>query len=101
MCAYSVDASGNKSEVSEKKIIIDETNYYLFANSQNEIQDGSYDKPFNSFDQLISVLKSSNKKLRFHIYGNIEIPDNEFLISKDCTFIGHDSSLSFKGKILL
>ena len=96
VCAYSVDASGNKSEVSEKKIIIDETNYYLFANSQNEIQDGSYDKPFNSFDQLISVLKSSNKKLRFHIYGNIEIPDNEFLISKDCTFIGHDSSLNFK-----
>ena len=96
VCAYSVDASGNKSEISEQKIIIDETNYYLFANSQNEIQDGSYDNPFKSFEQLISVLKSSNKKLRFHIYGNIEIPDNEFLISKDCTFIGHDSSLSFK-----
>ncbi len=96
VCAYSVDASGNKSEVSEKKIIIDEINYYLSANSQNEIQDGSYDNPFKSFEQLISVLKSSNKKLRFHIYGNIEIPDSEFLISKDCTFIGHDSSLSFK-----
>ena len=96
VCAYSVDASGNKSEISEQKIIIDETNYYLFANSQNEIQDGSYDNPFKSFEQLISALKASNKKLRFHIYGNIEIPDNEFLISKDCTFIGHDSSLSFK-----
>ena len=96
VCAYSVDASGIKSEISEQKIIIDETNYYLFANSQNESQDGSYDNPFKSFEQLISVLKSSNKKLRFHIYGNIEIPDNEFLISKDCTFIGHDSSLSFK-----
>ena len=96
VCAYSVDASGNKSEISEQKIIIDETNYYLFANSQNEIQDGSYDNPFKSFEQLISVLKFSNKKIRFHIYGNIDIPNNEFLISKDCTFIGHDSSLSFK-----
>ena len=43
-----------------------------------------------------SFLFWSLQKLRFHIYGNIEIPDNEFLISKDCTFIGHDSSLSFK-----
>ena len=96
VCAYSVDASGNKSEISEQKIIIDETNYYFFTNSKSEIQDGSFDNPFKSFEQLISVLKSSNKKLRLHIYGNIEIPDNEFLISKDCIFIGHDSSLSFK-----
>lgn len=93
VCAYAVDASGNKSGISEQKIIIDETNYYLSSDSKNEIQDGSYNNPFTSFEQLVSVLNSSSKKLRFHVYGDIEIPNNEILISKDCSFIGHGAGL--------
>ncbi|MGN0730169.1 hypothetical protein [Treponema sp.] len=99
--AYAVDAAGNKSEISEQKIFVDEINYYLSSEARTEMQDGSYDNPFSSFEQFVSVLNSAERKLRLHVYGNIEIPDREVLISRACSVVGHDAVLRLESNAVL
>ncbi len=98
--AYAVDEAGNKSDVVEKNIVIDEVNYYYSSNTISEIQDGSYSEPFTSLEQFLEVAKSSNKKLRLHIYGDLII-NKATSIKKDCVFIGHESKIVLDGNASL
>lgn len=92
--AFSIDESSNKSEVSEKQIILDSMNYYLVASeSVNENADGSYENPFNSFDQVLAVI-NSNEFTRVHVTGSVRISGGEKkIIGVSCQILGNEASL--------
>lgn len=99
--AYAADAAGNRSGVAERSIVIDDTNYYLCAQADGVppeyggLEDGSRERPFSSFLQFSSVLRSSEKKLNLHVYGEVKMPDGTAEITRDCSIIGHGGVLSF------
>ena len=91
--AYSVDDSSNKSEVAEKQVVLDTMNYYLVASdSVNDHADGSYENPFNSFDQVLNVI-NSNEFTRVHVSGTIRISGGEKkIIGVSCQILGNEAS---------
>lgn len=100
--AYAVDARGNKSSISEYRVVIDEANYYLsargqkinlFSDKQAEEPDGSVSNPFTTFEQALETI-NSNLYTKIHIIGNIEIKENEVNIMSNCMFIGNQSHIT-------
>ncbi len=99
--AYSVDERGNKSDISEYRVVIDEANYYLsvkgrkinlFSDKQEEEPDGSVSNPFTSFEQALEVI-NSNLYTIIHITGDFELRENEINIMSNCTLIGNQSHI--------
>lgn len=91
--AFSIDESSNKSEVAEKQVILDTMNYYLVASdSVNDSADGSYENPFNSFDQVLGVINSSEFS-RVHVKGTVRISGGEKkIIGVSCQILGNEAS---------
>lgn len=102
LSAYAVDERGNKSPVSEYRVVIDEANYYLsaqgqkinlFSDKQAEEPDGSISNPFTTFEQALETI-NSNLYTKIHIIGNFEIKENEISILSNCSLIGNQSHIT-------
>lgn len=100
--AYAVDERGNKSDVSEYRVIVDESNYYLSAKGQkinlfsdrtSEEPDGSISNPFTSFEQALATI-NSNVYTKIHISGNVDIKENEINVMSNCMLIGNQSHIT-------
>ncbi len=95
LCAYAVDDAGNVSEVSEYSVLIDECNYYIDASSTASSADGSRDRPFQNFEQAVSVI-NSGKFAHFYVRGQLILPDEEIFLMSNCSFTGvNDAHLVF------
>ena len=95
--AYAMDKYGNKSSVAEQKYIIDEFNFYLGTGSGKTKGDGSFMKPFTSFEQAVKEINSSDGETRLHLLSDVEVSDGNYTITKDCIIYGNGSKLIFKG----
>lgn len=93
IAAYAVDSSGNKSPVSEYKLIIDKFNYFIDFSSLAENPDGSGGKPFNKLEQVLNVINSSDYS-HFYVAGNFDFSSGETLIKSNCAFTGTGSKKS-------
>lgn len=89
--SYAVDMAGNKSEVSEYPLIIDEYNYFIDFSSLSESPDGSRSKPFNTVYQVLNAINSSDFT-HFFITGDFVIPDGVWEIGSNCAFTGNAQS---------
>ncbi len=103
--AFAVDKSGNKSSVTEYRVVVDEFNYYLycgglddensyFASAVTSNPDGSFTNPFTSFAQALKVI-NSNQFTKLHIIGEVTLGSGTSVIKKDCMIIGNDSRIIF------
>lgn len=97
--AYAMDAAGNKSAVSEYRVVVDEYNYYLstadskLATVKPQGQpDGSYGNPFTTFAQAVKAINSM-KFTQLHVSGTIMLEHGETKITSSCRFIGNNSSI--------
>ncbi len=92
--AYAVDKFQNISEVSEYRVVIDEYNYYIDSNGTEGPADGSRKNPFTSLKQAFNTVNSS-KYSHFYVKGSFTLPEEEVLVSSNCSFtgIGESSSL--------
>lgn len=101
ICAYCQDENGNKSDVSEYCVIVDEFNYYLNPNSKDlEIQDGTYSHPFVNFEQALSVI-NQNEYTKLNVTGNIKLNESEYKISSDCLIHGNNAKFIFSPETVL
>lgn len=100
--AYAVDEYGNRSAVSEFRVVIDEANFYLsakgknlkiFSETQSEEPDGSYSNPFTDFSQAVETI-NKNSYTRLHIIGDFEIKEKVLNITSNCTFLGNKSHIT-------
>lgn len=91
--SYAVDSVGNKSQVSEYKLIIDKFNYFIDFSSLAENPDGSGGKPFNKLEQVLNVINSSDYS-HFYVAGNFDFSSGETLIKSNCAFTGTGSKKS-------
>lgn len=85
--AYAEDKAGNVSEVSSYQVIIDEYNYFLDASAPSFAADGSRLHPFNSFEQVVSVI-NQGKFVHFFVSGSVRLPKGMSKISSNCSFTG-------------
>ena len=83
--AYAVDSSQNKSNTSEYTVVIDEYNYYIDGNSSVANGDGSRNRPFNSFAQVIDII-NNGRFSHFFVKGEIMLPEESVVISSNCEF---------------
>lgn len=99
--AYAVDSYGNKSAVSEFRVVIDEANFYLSAKGKNlkiisetqtEEPDGSYSNPFTTMSQAVETI-NKNSYTRLHIIGDFNVTDEVLNITSNCTFLGNKSHI--------
>ena len=101
-CAYKVlafaqDSNGNKSRISEYKVVIDSCNYYIDGTStdENTFADGTKNHPYRDFKSLLPFMEQS-RFLRIRIKGKINMPDGKILLSANCRIDGsEDSELVF------
>ena len=84
--AFAVDAAGNKSDLAEYKIVIDEFNYFIDSEFSGENSDGSKARPFNNVEQILKVINSSDFS-HFYVSGNFKIDRNAEIFS-NCAFTG-------------
>lgn len=99
--AYAVDAAGNKSEVVEYRVVVDEYNYYLTADkasipngtSDNVGEpDGTYGNPFTTFAQALKAM-SGMEYTQLHITGDVVLDRGETVIASSCRLIGDNSRI--------
>lgn len=87
--AYAKDKAGNRSDVVEHRVILDELNYYLSSTASNSKKaDGSFVNPFSSFEQALEVINSSDKETRLHVNGTFILDKDFYSINKDCKIKG-------------
>ena len=92
--AYARDKAGNKSDVVEHRVILDELNYYLSSTaSPSKKSDGSFVNPFTSFDQALDAINSSDKETRLHVSGTFILDRGVYSINKDCKIKGSNCRL--------
>lgn len=92
--AYALDESGNKSRLAKYSAVIDPFNYYIDGNlSESEVTnaDGTFEKPFVSFSQLLSAM-TFTRTMNIHAKGNILIPSGESVISSNWVFDCEDGT---------
>lgn len=111
--SFAIDSSGNRSEESLAELIIDETNFYLAPEGLGAPsapagsllsgeRDGSYGRPFSSFEQFEEVLDKTDRAVTLHIYGKIILPDRDLRLEKPCNLVGiGDATLVFSDKSCL
>ncbi len=90
--SYALDESGNKSRISSYSVIIDPFNYYIDGNaSESDVAtaDGTSEKPFISFSQLISAMKYA-RTMNVFAKGDIYIPSGENIVSSNCALSCND-----------
>lgn len=93
IAAYAVDSVGNKSEISEYKLIIDKFNYFIDFGSATQNPDGSGARPFNKMEQVLNVINSSDYA-HFFVTGDFVFSGGETLIKSNCAFTGTGSKKS-------
>ncbi|MBR5866949.1 MAG: hypothetical protein IKZ04_03465, partial [Spirochaetaceae bacterium] len=79
--AYSCDSKGNKSSLTEYKVIIDPYNYYISSESSSVNPDGSLARPFSSLKDFLEAVDTEGFK-RVHLDGIIPVSENIVLSSK-------------------
>ncbi|MBR1911747.1 MAG: chitobiase/beta-hexosaminidase C-terminal domain-containing protein [Treponema sp.] len=98
--AYAVDRAGNKSELSELRIVADEYNIYVNPLSlTSDERDGSYVHPFSTLEEAVAAMNGMPHK-RLHIIGNISV-QAPVSITTDCDIVGKNSSLLFSERAYL
>lgn len=85
--SYARDEAGNTSSVSEYAVIIDEYNYFIDADAPSFAADGSRSHPYNSFEQVLSVI-NSGRFAHFFVSGTVVLPEGETVISSNSSFTG-------------
>ncbi len=96
--AYSQDKAGNRSAISEYRVIIDEYNYYISESAPELGADGTFAHPFTSFDQIRSVL-NNGKFAHFFVEGTLHMPAGITSIGTNCAFTS--AKRGKEGRILL
>lgn len=92
--AYSVDMAGNKSDIIEYRIIVDEHNFYLNPLAINsDKRDGTYVNPFATLEEAVLAMNEMSQ-MRLHVMGNVTVGEN-VLLTSDCDIIGKNSSIMF------
>lgn len=89
--AFAKDKFGNASAVAEYKVIIDEYNYFVDSRSNSADADGSREKPFSAFAQLVDVI-NRGKFSHFYVSGTLMIPSEEIEVLSNCSFTGINSA---------
>lgn len=87
VCAYAVDAAGNKSVHSEYCVILDSANFYLDAASADESADGSKTHPYVSFGQCLDTI-NKGRFARIRAKGIIKMPEGETSLLSNCMLLG-------------
>ena len=90
--AFALDSSGNKSDTTELALIVDKANYYLAPEHTGGKQDGSFENPFTTMEQFLTLLGVSEGKVNLHVFGTVQLPSRDILIDKPCHFVGHDDA---------
>ncbi len=107
--AYAKDQKGNMSSIASRLVIVDELNCYLkdgMVLEDGVVPDGSFDRPFTSFDQAVEYINSNPGNTRLFIDGTVRITGGVKTITGECTFYGsncnivfdRDSSMVFSGR---
>lgn len=92
--AYCCDKNGNKSSLTEYKVIIDPYNYYISQEASSINSDGSLARPFSSIKDFLESVKKDGFK-RVHLDGVVPISENIVLSSK-YEFHGIDNASGLK-----
>lgn len=96
ICAYSVDAQGNTSDVNTLQVIVDENNYY-YNPSKKFKKDisyplGSYQNPFVNFSEALAfVNRESNSRL--HLLADVEIENSTLTFRTDLSIEGSGTKI--------
>ncbi|MCH5291912.1 MAG: hypothetical protein J1D88_09205 [Treponema sp.] len=91
VCAYALDDAGNRSAVSEYRVVVDEYNYYLSEHEPDgSVSDGTYLHPFASFSQAVEALNRM-EHTRLHVYGTVHLSEEPVTIKKSCLIVGNQS----------
>lgn len=85
--AYAEDSGGNVSSVAAYKVIIDEYNYFLDGSAPDFAADGTRLHPYNSFEQVLSVI-NGGRFVHFFVSGSVALPEGVSVISSNCSFTG-------------
>lgn len=96
--AYARDKKGNMSSIATKLVIVDELNCYLkdgMILDEGVVPDGSFDRPFTSFDQAVEYINSNPGNTRLFIDGTVRITGGQKRITGECTFYGSNCNLVF------
>lgn len=92
--AYSLDRAGNKSDISELRVIVDEYNLYLNPLASESLQrDGSYENPFVTLEESIIAMNELPSR-RLHILGNVTVNSSVSIMS-DCEIFGRGCNITF------
>lgn len=91
--SYAVDNAGNKSQISQYKLIIDKFNYFIDFSSAAENPDGSGGRPLNKMEQVLKIINSSDYS-HFFVTGNFHFSGGGTLIKSNCAFTGTGSAKS-------
>ena len=101
--AYCQDKKGNKSSVSEYRVILDECNFYVDASFKGQnlslYEEGSFEHPFATLEQAAEAVNSCEYAI-IHVQGNVPC-SSAIELKRDCLIIGYESSIEFSGKGLL
>lgn len=91
--AYAQDSSGNKSRISEYKVVIDSSNYYVdgTVSGENAYADGTKNRPYSDFKSLLPFIRQ-NRFVRIRIKGKVNMPEEPILIASNCRIDGYDDS---------
>ena len=91
--AYAQDSSGNKSRISEYKVVIDSSNYYVDGTVSGEktYADGTKNHPYSDFKSLLPFIRQ-NRFVRIRIKGKVNMPEEPILIASNCRIDGYDDS---------
>ena len=91
--AYAQDSSGNKSRISEYKVVIDSSNYYVdgTVSGKNAYADGTKSHPYSDFKSLLPFIRQ-NRFVRIRIKGKVNMPEEPILIASNCRIDGYDDS---------
>lgn len=91
--AYAQDSSGNKSRISEYKVVIDSSNYYVdgTVSGENAYADGTKSHPYSDFKSLLPFIRQ-NRFVRIRIKGKVNMPEEPILIASNCRIDGYDDS---------
>lgn len=103
--SYAVDSAGNKSSISEYRVVVDEYNFYLspdgtsFENKtlsnideKKKEPDGSYGNPFTTFSQALKII-NSNSYTRLHLLKDIRLEGGVTEIKSNCLLISVNSKV--------
>ena len=91
--AYAQDSNGNKSRISEYKVVIDSSNYYVdgTVSGENAYADGTKSHPYSDFKSLLPFIRQ-NRFVRIRIKGKVNMPEEPILIASNCRIDGYDDS---------